>query len=168
MKKDTHLILGMVLVAVAIVVIVRLPVQGGAQEPTVDSSPQVSHISFTKLAEGTQSSVVTRTNYLVTSTDELERLWKLIDATTPSPEIDFSKDAVVAVFAGEKPTTGHAISVTKIEDTEERMVLVTLAEPGGDCMTGQALTTPYEIVIVPLTTLPFTHKDASITTACTN
>src|SRR5665811_1832324 len=103
-----------------------------------DSSSSI--VPFTKIAQGMQSNVSTRANYLITSPSALSKLWKLIDATTTPPEIDFNRDAVVAVFAGERPTTGYAISVAKIEDTGMRTVSVTIAKPDTTCMTGQAFT----------------------------
>lgn len=170
MKKDTHLVLGMVLVAAAIVVIVRLPAQGGGSASPVEAGDPVQTVAvpFATLAQGSQSNILARTNYLITSSDELTELWKIIDAATPPPEIDFEKNAVIAVFAGQQPTAGYAIAVSKVVDSGSRTVSVTLTKPDNTCMVGQVLTAPYEVAVVPATTLPFAHEDASITTACTN
>lgn len=170
MKKNTHLILGMVLVMVAIVVIVRLPAQGGnsASPSAAGNQVQAGAVPFTTLARGTQSNILGRANYLITSSDELTKLWSIIDVATPPPEIDFKKNAVIAVFAGQQPTVGYAIAVSKVVDSSSRIVSVTLQKPDNTCMVGQVLTTPYEVAVVPATTLPFAHEDASITTACAN
>jgi len=140
-----------------------------APQPAAGNAAQTApavDVSFTEVAHGLNSQVAERANYLITSTDELERLWKLIDAATLPPEVDFNKNAVIAVFAGEQPTTGYAISVAKVADAGIRVVSITLKKPDGSCMTGQALTAPYEVVMIPATSLPLAHEDVWTTTSC--
>lgn len=126
---------------------------------SVSRTPSSTAISvpFTKLAQGTQSTVSVRTNYLITSASELEKLWKMIDAKGSSPAIDFTKSSVVAIFAG---------TVAKVEDTNVRTVMVALVMPDGRCLSKNATTTPYELVTVPITSLPLAHQDISIPVAC--
>jgi len=126
----------------------------------------VAAVPFTEVAHGLKSEVMERNNYVITSSGELASLWKLIDATGTPPEIDFKKNAVIAIFAGEQPTTGYAISVAKVEDAGARIVSITLTMPDRNCATGQSLTTPYDIVAVPATSLPFAHKDIPTTKGC--
>ncbi len=122
--------------------------------------------TFVEITHGTQSEIKKRTNYLITSQEGLTKLWKLIQANAPEPKVDFNTHAIIAVFAGQKPTGGYSISVTKIEDGEMRNVVVTLTSPGADCMVTQAVTTPYQIVTVPITSLSFTHNNLETTTSC--
>jgi len=133
---------------------------------TTDTEASAVAVSFTPLMQGTQSKVTRQVNYLITSSDALHELWEMVDATTTLPKIDFKTHAVVAVFAGEQPTTGYKIAVAEIEDSSARHVSITLTKPDSTCMVGQALTTPYEIVVVPTTSLPLTHEDNAITTDC--
>jgi len=123
-------------------------------------------VPFTTIAQGSRSKIIKRINYAVMSSDELVKIWKMIDATSTPPEIDFNKDAVIAVFAGQKLSGGHSIKVSKIEDTDKRIVSVTLFQPGDDCVVGQSLTAPYELAIVPTTSLQFIHEDNIATTSC--
>ena len=122
-------------------------------------------VPFTELAHGTRSNVSTRTNYLITSASEFEKLWKMVDATSTLPKIDFNTDAVIAVFAGKE--SNSAIAVAKVEDMNMRMVSVTLAKPNENCVSKQENTTPYEIIALSATTLPLDHKDSLITADCT-
>ncbi|MCX6786211.1 MAG: hypothetical protein NTU85_00040 [Candidatus Kaiserbacteria bacterium] len=116
----------------------------------VESNPVTAiSIPFAELARGTQSAVTTRTNYLITSTDELNKLWQMIDAKGKPPAINFATSSVVAVFAGDY----SAIDVSTITDTNIRTVTVLLREPRN------STTTPYELITLPKTTLAFTHKD---------
>jgi len=121
-------------------------------------------VPFTEIAHGTRSTVSTRTNYLITSTDQLTKLWAMIDATGTPPSIDFSKGAIIAVFMGNASST-LAIAVTKIEDgPAARGVFIMLTESA--CAVKQKNAAPYEIISVPATTLPMTHEDTITTTSC--
>lgn len=173
MRREFLIIIGLALVAVVISVFVLL--QGSNKlsdwlfgQATVDGqlSGAAVVVPFTKIAQGSQSAIERRVNYFITSVDQLNTLWKMVDATSTPPAIDFKKDAVIAVFAGEQPTTGYAIMVSKIEDSSTRLVSITLARPDGNCMVGQAFTAPYELVTLPATSLPLAHEDTSTTISC--
>ncbi|MDP2652107.1 MAG: protease complex subunit PrcB family protein [bacterium] len=161
--RNTLIVGGVAVAAIVIGVLVFL--RGGDSFSNASASP-ATVVSFTQLARGSHSKVTMRVNYLITSSDQLNELWKMVDATSTPPKIDFKKEAVIAVFAGEQPTAGYAISVAKVEDTSARIVSITLAKPDGRCMTGQVLTTPYELVTLPATSLPLAHEDISTTTSC--
>lgn len=142
---------------VGVVIVVGVLISFYGSSISNDQSSTAISVPFTKLAQGTQSTVSTRTNYLITSTSELEKLWKLIDAKGSPPAIDFTKNSVAAIFAG---------TIAKVEDTNVRTVMVALATPDGRCLPKNATTTPYEIVTVPVTSLPLAHTDISIPVVC--
>ena len=125
-------------------------------------------VPFTRIVQGDHSKVAARVNYLITSADEFDKLWEMVDASGTPPVVDFKTNVVMAVFAGEQPTTGYAINVSNIEDSTERNVSLTLAKPQSDCIEGQVITAPYEIVMVPATSLPLTHEDKITTNICPN
>jgi len=158
---------------VAVIIGILVFLHGGGSVPNTSSSATTKNqlaaviVPFTKLIQGVQSSVDTRTNYLITSTKQLSELWKMIDAREQMPSVDFTKDVIVAVFAGQKPTGGYAITVSNIEDTDVRTVSVMLSLPDGNCSERRAATAPYELVAVPSTSLAFAHKDQATTTPCT-
>ena len=158
--------LALIVVAVAIGVGVFL--YGGANAPSaVGPAPAVgTNVPFTELALGAQSSVTRRTNYLITSTDQLRELWKLVGVNGPLPTIDFTIHSVIAVFAGEEPTAGYSIAVSHIADGVARDVSIEITTPGVSCLLAQMITTPYQIIKVPATTLPLTHEDTATTTGC--
>jgi hypothetical protein len=131
----------------------------------VNSTPKATTtVPFTRLLQGTQSSVVTRTNYLITSPAQLKNLWKLIAATSTPPTVDFKTKAVLAVFADK--ASSLAITVSKIEDTDARLVSITLAKPDSTCTKKNIAASPYEIITVPVTSLSLTHEDIATTTSC--
>jgi hypothetical protein len=160
--------------AIAVIIVgISIFIRGGGGQvasPSVatEALPVAVAVPFTELARGMQSDVKTRVNYLITSAEGLEKLWEMIDAAGTPPAVDFKKESVIAVFAGEKPTTGYAIEVVKVEDAIARTVSITLTKPGGSCVVGQAITAPYQVITVPLTTRSFAHEDVSTTTGCLN
>ncbi|MFA5998198.1 MAG: protease complex subunit PrcB family protein [Candidatus Paceibacterota bacterium] len=172
MQRDSRIILGVALVAVTVSVgfflFYRSDVQNGSLSAAVNTQQSATAVPFTPLAEGSRSTVTRRVNYLITSPDQLSKLWKMVDATGTPPAVDFKTQAVIAVFAGERPAAGYRIAVSKVEDASARVVSITIAEPAADCMLAQTITAPYEVVAVPVTSLPFTHEDVSVTTTCAN
>jgi len=163
-------------VAVAAIVVAVLifayTTKTASQTPTsssVTTTPlTVSDVPFTLLVRGIRSKVTERVNYLIESPEQLSSLWKMIDATSTPPTIDFNTHSVIAVFAGERPTSGYAVTVAKIEDSGERMVSIALANPDSTCVVGQSFTSPYEVITASTTSLPLTHKDLATTTSCRN
>ena len=128
------------------------------------SNETATAVPFTKLAQGTQSSVSTRTNYLITSPGQLDELWKMIDATGTPPAVDFNTKAVLAVFAAKQSST--SIKIAKIEDTTQRVVSISIAVPDGSCAKNAPAVAPYELVAVASTTLPITHEDIPTIVNC--
>jgi hypothetical protein len=66
------------------------------------------------------------------------------------PSVDFSRDLVIAVAAGQRPSGGHEIAVSQVtEDKGELQVEVVETSPGPNCMTTSSLTQPVDVVVVP-------------------
>jgi hypothetical protein len=65
------------------------------------------------------------------------------------PAVDFSQDLVIAVAAGQRPTGGHEIAVTQVNQSNgELRVELVETTPGPNCMTTSALTQPVDVVVV--------------------
>ena len=66
------------------------------------------------------------------------------------PAVDFTRDLVVAVAAGQQSSGGHEISVSQVTSTNgELRIEVVETSPGPNCMTTTALTQPVDVVVVP-------------------
>lgn len=171
--RDKIIFIGVAVVAIVIGVLVFLYGNVGTDTPSsaspslagYDQSATVS-VPFTKLAQGSESSVPMRVNYIITSPDQLDELWGLINATGTPPVVDFNTHAVLAVFAGEQSSS--SIAIAKIEDTDARMVSIAITKPGDSCAKKVATTSPYEIVMVATTPLTLTHTDLPPTVSCPN
>lgn len=136
------------------------------EQAAAPTSAVVVSVPFTEIAQGINANVSKRVNYLITSEEGLQELWKLLDAEGTPPTVDFSSRSVVAVFAGQQSSGGHQISVTKVEDGSSRVVAIQRVTPGAGCVVTQALTSPYQVIEVPNTELPFTHAETLVTNEC--
>lgn len=167
--RDKIIIIGVAVLAIVISVLIFLSGSGATTNSDLITSEPNNPVTavavpFTKLVGGTKSNIAVRANYLITSPSELGELWAIIDAKGNPPEVDFSKQAVLAVFAGKESTS--SIAIAKIEDTEARMVSISIIRPEGICAQKATATSPYEIAVVPISSLPLTHEDVLTTTKC--
>jgi len=149
----------------------------GVQEGQVAENVQASALSadaeekipFTVIAEGANAvDMSARKNYAVYDAEGFTRLWKMAQGEEGDvPEVDFERDYVIGVFAGEQATGGHEIEVESVTDGNAvRTVAITLSKPGNGCVTTQALTSPYQFVSVPFSDRELTRTNTEIEVAC--
>lgn len=68
----------------------------------------------------------------------------------PLPPVDFAREMVIAVFLGEKPTSGYAAEIVEIRLTAEGLLVrVKATIPPSGVPLLQVLTQPFHIVKVP-------------------
>lgn len=83
--------------------------------------------------------------YVVQNVDE----WVEVFGQQTPPEVDFSRDTVIAVFMGSFRTGGYSIRVKEIIDTGLLVVVkVEKSYPGRGCVLPQVITSPYHVVKV--------------------
>lgn len=72
-----------------------------------------------------------------------------------APQVDFSRNMVVAVSAGSRPSTGYSVMVNDVRLAEDGTLQVEVLEttPGRNCVSGQQMTNPVDVVVVPRTDL---------------
>ena len=139
-------------------------------EASVLGADQAAPISFTVLAEGTNASGVSeRKNYAVYTEEDFARLWTMAYGTDTSamPSIDFDSQYVIGVFAGEKSSGGYTIEVASITDASSiRTVSIALTRPGEDCTVSQALTSPFQLVSVPVSDRELARTEVEVEASC--
>lgn len=165
MRRDFIGIIVVAVIAVAIGVYMFYTGQGASLDFTNNQQSAVI-VSFEALAEGPRSKVESRVNYLIETQEELVELWEFLEEPPPVPAVDFNKKVVVAVFAGEVPTTGYDIAVVEVQDADKRVVKIELIKPDESCILAQSVTSPYHVIELPKTSLPFTHDDTWTTKTC--
>lgn len=120
-------------------------------------------VSFKILSTGENAkSVTVRKNYAIYDAGEFASFWKKAHgADAKVPSVDFTKNYVIAVFAGTVSSSGYSISVSKITDTESaRSVAVVIEEPGEDCDVIEEQTHPFQFVSVEVTDVEaLSHTD---------
>jgi len=84
------------------------------------------------------------------SVEEWSTLWTQHAGERTRPSVDFTKEAVAAVFLGTRPTGGFSIEIVRVRN-EGLALVVEYKEtrPAPDSVAAQVLTSPYHIVAVP-------------------
>lgn len=81
-----------------------------------------------------------------------EATWRQLHnglAADPPPAVDFTRDMVVLVAVGQRPTGGTSVRVDGVAAAPGGAVVrYTVTEPGEGCMSTQVLTAPVEVVRV--------------------
>jgi len=100
--------------------------------------------------KGEQSNIDAPKQVVVRSQSEWTTLWQQHSPDRKRPEVDFSKEMVVGVFSGSRPTAGYNVSIVSTV-AKDGTVLVQYREsqPQRGALTAQVLTFPYHLVTVP-------------------
>jgi hypothetical protein len=107
-----------------------------------------SQRNFEVIEKGTQSAVKTERQLLITSKEEFAKIWEenfsAVYMPPKIPEIDFSKNMIVAAWLGEKNTGGFDIEIQSVT-TENNVLVITFRhiQPGKTCMSSMALEYPF-------------------------
>jgi hypothetical protein len=102
------------------------------------------------LDKGSQSGVTAARQAAVRDGDEWAALWRTHAPARPLPAVDFSREMVVAVFLGSRPTAGFAVEIVGYRDAGGSVIVeYREAVPGRDLITAQVLTSPYHLAIIP-------------------
>ena len=82
--------------------------------------------------------------------EEWAKLWKAHAPDRQLPAVDFSKDMVVAVFLGSRPTAGYGVEIVGTKEVDGALVIqYRQKQPPAGAITAQVITTPYVIVTMP-------------------
>lgn len=162
------IILGAILVGAALYFYGPEEVREVHTEPSMPSTVQT--VSFQVIAEGDMAAGVTeRKNYAVYTEEDFRELWRMAygENAPTLPRIDFTQNYVVGVFAGEKMSGGHTIAVSSVADSAlERTISIALTRPGAGCVATQALTRPFQLVVLPLSDLTLSREESETEVAC--
>jgi len=99
--------------------------------------------------KGDQSNIDEAKQVAARSDAEWSALWTRHGGDRKKPAVDFSREMVVGVFMGSRPTAGYAITILSTFEKDDKM-LVRYQEtiPAKGTMTAQILTSPYHLVAV--------------------
>ncbi len=110
------------------------------------------------IRQGPRSGVGEAKNLVITTEAEWLRVFSEIAPHVfvgdYMPAIDFTKESVVAVFAGQKPNGGYGFGAYLSglrQPGKSLTVHISENSPGPNCVTEQVLTTPYVLIKIPKT-----------------
>jgi hypothetical protein len=102
------------------------------------------------VGKGPMSAIDAPRQVTVRSAAEWAALWKENGAGAPLPAVDFSREMVVGVFLGSRPTSGYGVEIVRaIGNSGALVVEYVEARPSRDAIAAQILTTPYHLVSIP-------------------
>ena len=111
------------------------------------TSPKPDPLDFRILSQGEQSGVVREVRRLVRDRDDLVVLLDSFRSHRPSflPAVDFRKETVVAIFLGERPSSGHLVTISGAGLTKCSQIIVSERQivPGENCPVEATTATPY-------------------------
>jgi hypothetical protein len=98
------------------------------------------------LAEGAYSKVEQPFVFTARSNETYAQLQNFVENLPPVLEIDFSKNAVVAAFAGMKNSGGYSVSIK----SSAGKISIDTVNPPKDAMVTQVITAPFKVALIPL------------------
>ncbi len=123
---------------------VSLPNVGEAQESDLSNagpSPPLSSWSG-------DNGPATLGQALVTDAETFKERWETLNPNQPVPVVNFTQQVVVLIEAGEEPTAGYSVQVTRLEEQAGQWVVhYQVAAPGGN--QAPILTHPWVMKVVP-------------------
>ena len=99
---------------------------------------------------GSYSPVTVESQELITDAATFQTEWNKVQLGQPLPPVDLTTQAVVLLNAGEKPTTGYSIQLSRSEETANQLIIhyqVLVPAPGA--ITGQMVTHPWVLQAIP-------------------
>ena len=102
------------------------------------------------LDRGDQSNMDDARQAVARTTEEWNTLWRLHAPDRPQPRVDFSKEMVVGVFIGSRPTAGFGVDI--LGTREEGGALVVQyreTRPARGLVSAQVITSAYHLVSMP-------------------
>ena len=102
------------------------------------------------IAKGDQSNIDDAKQVLVRTEAEWTKLWQQHAADRPRPHVDFSKEMVVGLFMGSRPSAGFSTAViSATAGNGALMVRYSETMPSARGVTAQVLTFPFHLVAIP-------------------
>jgi hypothetical protein len=109
--------------------------------------------------KGLYGGLATPADKVIRTQEEWTTLWRQTHASQVpppgAPKVDFATEMVIAVFMGQRPTGGYALTIEDVAfGDKEIRVTVREQAPPPDAITAQVLTQPFHMVVVKKSALP--------------
>ncbi len=139
--------------------------------PPTKQDVQCGHLDFSTIVKELYSGVNEKKNLVINKQKEWDELWKNVYSIRfPQPKlptINFEKESVICVFAGEFYSGGYTIEVLdvkkKISSIEIQVKFVT---PASSCIVSSALSQPLHLIRVKKINKKVVFKQINEITIC--
>lgn len=106
-------------------------------------------LDLRRIGQWTHTGIGESRRLVIRDANGWDQFWSEL-AVGDRPDVDFSRDVVVAVAAGQRSTGGYEIAVDRVTQVDGQLqVEVVERTPGPNCMTTTSLTQPVDVVVVP-------------------
>ncbi len=126
-------------------------VSNSAPEPTQGYAPygDSGELTIRRIGQWSRTGVIEARRLVIRDATTWAEFWSEL-GLGDRPGVDFSKDIVIAVAAGQRPSGGHEIAVKQISQTSGELTIeVVETRPGPNCIATTSLTQPVDVVVVP-------------------
>ena len=118
---------------------------------SMNKNYEYSQVSFETLIEDQMGGYVKEEIRVISDRKSLLEVYGYVNRIRKPgfsiPEIDFSKETVIAVFMGEKTTGGYGVIVEDVKEEKGKLVVaIKETKPGSKNMVTMAITQPFCIV----------------------
>jgi hypothetical protein len=125
----------------------------GSEVLGTEWSRRPAEVSFASIASGATSGITIGRKALVRDSEDWAALWaehiRGVSGPLPPPQVDFSQEAVIAIFLGTRPTGGFSVTIRRVErERDGLMVYFREVRPAKGVLVSQVLTQPFHIVLV--------------------
>jgi hypothetical protein len=135
----------MIMLAVAIAMMLAQPPDARYRPDMTLEAPSTRTIE-----KGEQSNVDEARQVLVRTEAEWTKLWQQHATNRPRPAVDFTKEMVVGLFMGSRPTAGFSTAVVSATAGNGALIVrYSETMPGAKSVSAQILTFPYHLVAIP-------------------
>jgi hypothetical protein len=111
-------------------------------------------VKLVKDWKGFQSKAEKAERLVVGAEADWQKIWAKangnISPMPKLPQVDFKKEMVLAVFMGQKPSGGFAVTITKVVPTDKGLN-VHVRETAPDGIATAVITSPWHLAVVPRT-----------------
>ena len=127
--------------AVLMLVLASLTSVIGAQTPM--TGPRT-------IAKGDHTYIGSPRDVVIRTPEEWVAFWNEHAPERARPDVDFSKEMVVGVFLGSKPTAAYSVAiVSTLAKNDSLLVQYRVSQPPAGSIRAQVITFPYHLVAVP-------------------
>ncbi len=106
-------------------------------------------LDLRRLGQWTRTGIGESRRLVIRDANAWDQFWSEL-GVGDRPSVDFNRDVVVAVAAGQRPTGGYEIQVDRVTQSDGQLTVeVVERTPGPNCITTASLTQPVDVVVVP-------------------